>query len=380
MPGKHHTQGGHSTQFYIIAACAACVILVGIAAAGFLFSDRLSQKEPQPSLTPSPTKGSFPAAAPVSTPQATPTPEPSPTPGPIPDNGQDGYLSEGIYIWNDMAFELFYGYNDAAEPYAQAIESFAQRLPSARVYNMVVPNHCEFGLPERLRDNLGCGSQRENTAYIYDSYSAVTPVDIYDAFDQHKQEYLYFNTDTHWAGLGAYYAYEEFCQVAELSPSPLESFTVSSYEDFHGYLYQISGEDCLLNNSDRIDLYEPGFRYTAELSEDGYSFTELSGINSSDPDRGYSMFMWGDQPCMRVVNNSSFTGRKLALVKESYGNAIGPFLAASFDELYVIDFRSFAGSLPELVDTHGITDVLFLNSTIAANTYQRVEELYTLFP
>ncbi len=46
----------------------------------------------------------------------------------------------------------------------------------------------------------------------------------------------------------------------------------------------------------------------------------------------------------------------------------------------MIDFRSFEGSLPELVREHGITDVLFMNSAIAANTYQRVEDLYTLFP
>ena len=44
------------------------------------------------------------------------------------------------------------------------------------------------------------------------------------------------------------------------------------------------------------------------------------------------------------------------------------------------DFRSFEGSLPELVQEHGITDVLFLNSAVAANTYERVEDLRTLFP
>ena len=67
-------------------------------------------------------------------------------------------------------------------------------------------------------------------------------------------------------------------------------------------------------------------------------------------------------------------------MKESYGNAIGAFMGASFDEVYMIDFRSFEGSLPELVQEHGITDVLFLNSAVAANTYERVEDLRTLFP
>ena len=46
---------------------------------------------------------------------------------------------------------------------------------------------------------------------------------------------------------------------------------------------------------------------------------------------------------MRIVNEENHSGRKLALVKDSYGNAIAPFLASSFEEVHVIDFRSFPG-------------------------------------
>ena len=71
---------------------------------------------------------------------------------------------------------------------------------------------------------------------------------------------------------------------------------------------------------------------------------------------------------------------KRAVVKESSGNAAGAFMGASFDEVYMIDFRSFSGSLPDFIRDNGITDVLFMNSATAANTYQRVEDLNSLFP
>lgn len=375
MPAKHRAEEPFHSPWLIIAAV---IILAGFIAAGVLLVREFHAQDGKPTSTSEPV--SVTSVDPLIltvTPTPTPTPEPtpSPTPAPIPDNGQDGYLSEGIYIWNNMAFELFYGYNEAAEPYAEAVEGFAQKLPEVNVYSMVVPNHSEFGLPKRLRDQLGCSSQRENTAHIYSLYSQAIPVDIYDALDFHKEERIYYNTDTHWTGLGAYYAYEVFCQTAQVRAASLDDFTLDSFPDFYGYLYQVTGEECLAENPDQIDLYEPEYPYTASVSQDGVSFTELPGVNAADSSMGYSMYLWGDNPCLRIVNEFSYTRRKLALVKESYGNPMVAFLGASFDEVYAIDFRTFPGSLPNFVEENGITDILFLNSCMAANTYARVEEL-----
>ena len=385
MPGRHHADNRPSPWLII----AIVIILAGLLAAGILLVREFGPggKEPEPKGPDKSGAESLPIVieatpVPENTPTPSPTPEPTPTPAPIPDNGEDGYLSEGIYIWNDMAFELFYGYDEASDPYAQAIDGFARDLPGdVKVYNMIVPNHSEYGLPERLRDSMGCNSQRDNIRYIYGTYKYAKGVDVCGTLDQHKGEYIYFNTDTHWTARGAYYAYEEFCKAADVPCSALEQFGMTAHErDFYGYLAEVTGEDCLYSNPDHVETFEPGYPYTAGVSYDGYDFTELEGVNSGDASMGYSMFLWGDQPCVRIKNENSYMNRKLAVVKESYGNAIGAFMGASFDEVYMIDFRSFEGSLPELVQEHGITDVLFLNSAVAANTYERVEYLRTLFP
>ena len=322
------------------------------------------------------------SAQPTTAPTPVPTPTPEPTPPPIPDDGSDGYLSSGVYIWQNKAFELFYGSTDAAAAYAQAISGYQQQLPGTTVYNMVVPNHSEFGLPERIRDDMGCTSQRENLSDVFANYtegSQVIPVDIYDALDYHKDQYLYFNTDTHWAPLGAYYAYTAFCEAADQTAAPLSDFTVSTVEDFTGYLYVATGESCLAENPDHIDLYEPGFDYIIELSYDGVSFTELSGMYAPDEGMGYSMVLWGDNPLVRITNHDDASGRKLLLVKDSYGNAIAPFLAANYSEVHVADFRSFPGKLPAYCQDNGITDVLFFNNVMSANTYSQIETMNGLF-
>ena len=148
------------------------------------------------------------SASPAPTAEPTPSPTPSPTPEPTPpaiyDDGTEGYMSSGICIYNNKGFELFYGDDSMAATYAEMINDFADMLPGIQVYNMVAPNHSEFGLPARVREYYGESSQRENTAAIYENLSdSVTAVDVYDILNLHNNENIYFGTDTHWAPLGA---------------------------------------------------------------------------------------------------------------------------------------------------------------------------------
>lgn len=336
---------------------------------------------PQLSATPTPVPTAEPTATPEPTP--TPTPEPTatpePTPPPIYDDGTEGYMSSGILMYNNKGFELFYGSDDMATAYAEMLNGFAEQLTNIKTYSMVIPNHSEFGVPERVRDYYGEVSQRENTTAIYNALSdKVTAVDIYDALNLHNDENIYFNTDTHWAPLGAFYAYEKFCDVAGVTPVTLDSFTKTTSE-FTGYLAYATGEDVLYNNPDTLDLYDPKYNYTCEISYDGQYFEEADAMNSHDESMGYSMYMHGDMGCVRVKNTDLSTGRKLLVVKDSYGNAMGPFLAASFDEVHVVDFRYFEGDLPSYCAENGITDVLFANNEMAANTAQHHDSIRSMF-
>lgn len=336
---------------------------------------------PRFSATPTPVPTAEATATPEPTP--TPTPEPTatpePTPPPIYDDGTDGYMSSGVLIYNNKGFEMFYGSDDMASAYAEMLNGFAEQLTNIKTYSMVIPNHSEFGVPERVRDYYGEVSQRENTTKIYDTLSdKVTAVDIYDALNLHNDENIYLNTDTHWAPLGAFYAYEKFCEVAGVTPATLDSFTKTSSE-FTGYLAYATGEDVLYNNPDTLDLYDPKYNYTCEISYDGQYFETADSMNTHDESLGYSMYLHGDMGCVRIKNTDLSTGRKLLVVKDSYGNAMGPFLGASFDEVHVVDFRYFEGNLPSYCTENGITDVLFANNEMAANTAQQHDAMRALF-
>lgn len=363
--------------FLIVAALGIIVYILWslgmFGGSGILSGSLLATPDPAASASAAPT----PTAEP--TPSPTPSPTPEPTPPPIYDDGTEGYMSSGICIYNNQGFEMFYGDDSMAATYAEMINAFADQLPGMEIYNMVVPNHSEFGLPERVREYYGESSQRQNISTIYENLSdSVTPVDVYDILSLHNNENIYFGTDTHWAPLGAYYAYTVFCETAGVEPAALESFDKTSYE-FTGYLAYATGEDVLYQNPDTLDVYDPTFDYTCEMSYDGLSYFETDSINVHDESSGYSMYLSGDMGCVRVTNNTLSTGRKLLIVKDSYGNAMAPFLTASFDEVHVVDFRYFEDNLPSYCESQGITDVLFFNNEMSANTSMQHDSMRALF-
>ncbi len=57
-------------------------------------------------------------------------------------------------------------------------------------------------------------------------------------------------------------------------------------------------------------------------------------------------------------------GRKLLVIKDSFGNAEIPFYTSSFEQIYVLDVRYFERNLVNFIETTGVTDVLFTMSAL----------------
>ena len=74
----------------------------------------------------------------------------------------------------------------------------------------------------------------------------------------------------------------------------------------------------------------------------------------------YLHFSGGDRALLKI-ETSHTSGRKILIVKDSFGNAFVPYLANHYDEIYVVDPRYYVRSIKTLVKENGITDVLILN-------------------
>lgn len=51
---------------------------------------------------------------------------------------------------------------------------------------------------------------------------------------------------------------------------------------------------------------------------------------------------------------------RILLIKDSYGNCLAPFLSYSYDEVYIVDLRSMADPISELIASVEFDDVWIL--------------------
>ena len=67
--------------------------------------------------------------------------------------------------------------------------------------------------------------------------------------------------------------------------------------------------------------------------------TTLLGEYAKSPN-SYSVFLQGDYPLTKITTNIK-NGRKIAVVKESFGNAFSPFLVNHYEDCLLYTSRSW---------------------------------------
>ena len=189
---------------------------------------------------------------------------------------------------------------------------------------------------------------------LRDALVDVQYVDLISVLEQHTDEDIYARTDHHWMALGAYYAAQELCKVAGADFATLDTFTQKSFDGFLGSAVKAFGVKELEKYPETFYWYEPAREYTAHYYTQKYKYSFSGSLFSTS--KSYLKFIYGDSYAVRVetgVNN----GRKLLVIKDSYGNAMIPFLIEGFEEVYVVDYRDFECNVLEFIEENEITDV-----------------------
>lgn len=292
-----------------------------------------------------------------------------------------GEMKEGVFIVGDRAMSLFGTDGKEGKRYAGVITGYQEQFGSdVKIYNLVVPTQSEFYLPKKYANFSR--SQKANIDLIYDSLgSTIVPIrSAYDELKAHTGEYLYFRTDHHWTPLAAYYAYVGFCKDAGLTAVPLSNMTSARKENFLGSLYRLTQDPKLKASPDYMDYYMVPTTVSGELYKKGARNTPYKAPVYADSAKGsntYSLFLGGDWPLF-VIKSGAGTGRSIAVVKESFGNAFAPYLASHYDTVYVVDQRYFEKDFDQFIKDNGIKEVLFINNIFAANTTVQINWIKNL--
>lgn len=301
--------------------------------------------------------------------------------GNIGDFLNNGIITNGIEMYGEQAGIMLYGGNDPEGlHYANVINAYREALDdNINIYTMVIPTSAEFYLPKKF--SAYNASEKDGIDYIYENITGnVTKLDVYQTLSEHTDEYIYFRTDHHWTGLGAYYAYTTFCEAAGLPYHDLEDYEMRTKENFVGSLYNYTNDSILKKSPETFNYYVPPESYTAE-GYDGKTMRDLGPTSLfheyAEGGNLYGLFLGGDNMHI-IVNTENNTGRKLVIFKDSYGNALSPYFVSSFDEIYIIDIRYFGKNSIDYINSIGATDVLFADNIFAANTGTLVSDIENL--
>lgn len=273
--------------------------------------------------------------------------------------------SEDVFIYDKKGLLLYADEKAKSDVYCAVISEFKEALgDQIKVYDMVIPGHVEYALPKEVIDSkkVKTSDQSEAIKYIYSHFDkGIQPINVYNKLSEHNNEYIFFNTEKYWTGLGAYYGYAAFCEQTGLQTLNLEVCKERKIHNFEGSL--ISCDSSLADNLDTVSYYTLPYNTHAIREEDGER--EETTIYYEGEDEGeysYYVFIWGDAPLFIEYNDDLKNGENIAVVKESTANDFVPYLTANFKEVHVIDYNYFEGNLKDYCKENNISRVLFMNS------------------
>ena len=274
------------------------------------------------------------------------------------------------------AVSPFSGPRDRGIDYAEAVNRYYEYFGKEKnIWCMVIPTAVAFYCPEEAEQ--WTQSQPDAVRYIYEHLNdSVKTIWLFDVMEEHKNEPIYSRTDHHWAPLGAYYAAQTFAAAARVPFAGLTAYDEHVIHDYVGTMYRFSHDIAVRNAPEDFVYYTPRdiyydctyIRYTLgrgrksviaqteELENEPFFFDYPDGNSSA-----YLCFMHGDD-CVCWVRTGTHNGRRLLILKDSFGNALPGYLFHSFEEICVVDCRYFTMNMVDFVTIHHITDILFANN------------------
>lgn len=261
--------------------------------------------------------------------------------------GQDGYLfrKPGVYEEKTLSDNL------------KALDILSQKLEGSLSLILAPPS--SMVLTEKLPAFVHADKEKAYYEQILKTFGESQVVPVLQKLLEKNQEEIYFRTDHHWTQYGAYVAYEELMHTLSLESVDNSSFTVHKTSGFQGTLYSrfrgtfIKGEDFVLYESER-QSYQ--VEYVAEdRLEDGILFRE--NLDTRDK---YKVYLDGNDPLIRIRNPKAMYQEKVLVLKDSYANAMAPYLAESFQEVHYMDLRYNNAPLSDYIEKEEFTRVVLL--------------------
>ena len=278
--------------------------------------------------------------------------------------GEEGYLLKNFEAPKDTYAANIEALTSLCEDISDR-ELIVELVPTATyVYKDKLPKHVSVYSESAVIEDAA----KKLTA------TGITLIDASDSLIAHKDENIYFKTDSHWTMDGAYYGYSDICKSYGMEPTDRKNLsrTVGS-DTFLGDLYSMAPTDNQADD-DLVMYINSSGEYKVDYIDDGARAVSMMNIESLKLKDKYKVFLDGKHSRVRIASNSENT-EKILVIKDSYGNALVPFLADNYSEVNVIDIRYYTDSISEFVETNDIKKVVVICSIDTLTTDENLKDI-----
>ena len=195
----------------------------------------------------------------------------------------------------------------------------------------------------------------------YDIDRFYTP---YKVLNNHKDDYIYFNTDHHWTQLGAYISYLDMFGYDIKYSSLFDNYNEVSDSFFGTYNTKV-----LLPSIKPDSIYSySNFNDNNIVVDFENEYDTLYDDTKLDTKNQYQYFLHGD-PAFAVIDGNKNTASELIIFKDSYAHCFIPFLTNEYSKIHVVDPRYYDIDLDTyLRENPNIDSALFFNNINQLNT------------
>ena len=330
-------------------------------------SGAITVSTPAPAVTPVPAN--------VPTPEITPAPTPTPVPAatPVDPAVKDMSTTRSFYYKraDGGVSTVFHFQEDAIKATVSSLNAYRAVLKEdGRVFFTYVPDS-QRADKWLFNTKAYCGWHSDVEATIQANVSeGVYVFSTVNELESHMQagEAVYFKTDHHWSGLGAYYMVSAMRASQGLPVMSYSDFTYTVHEKFTGSIYQSALDMAGTGVSDRLEV--PAALAPVFAAEYKNFDKLIKEVRYMEPERkSYSAFLGGTHDPFYAVETGFHTGRRALVICDSFGNAFIPYLAPYYDYVCQIDLREEhtfitrgGGSVSEYIRFWDIDDVYFIVS------------------